>query len=161
MYNLPVLTNILQSSGRVRLFYALLLAIGIFFTGSTIFTALTTVRFFATMNPFPTGILLFSIIYIAIQALLAFHAMTCRRALAYMLTIHASIILLVGTVVLPMLDLADLQQSTLLGSIPFVLMAALTLLFRNHLTSNHDLRATVLYTLLVCASAGLSVTMYL
>ncbi len=155
-----VLTKIKTSAGLLQVFYGSLLVASIFFIAGTCFTILTTIRLLATVNPLPSSLLLFTTVYILIQASLAYGFFTAQRWVAYALISHTAIIALTAFVLLPLFDASSLTKRTLLGGIPIALLAAMTYLNRSHLTNTKLVLPTLLYTLLIAISLTLSVIIY-
>ncbi len=164
MHNPPpstALRELRTHHGLTRAFFVLLFVSGCFFVVSTLYTALTTVRLMATMNPFPAGIFVFSGLFMLLQGLLAYGLLTAKRWVAYALTIHAASVVLVATTILPFSGLGSLTQSTLHGSIPILVLAVITFLYRSHLAStNRDFVMIALYTVTVALVGTLNVMMY-
>lgn len=148
-------------TGLARAFFALLFVSGCFFVASTIYTALTTIRLLATMNPFPAGIFVFAGLYIVLQGLLAYGLLTAKRWVAHALALHACIVLIVATTILPFSGLGALSKTTLIGAIPIAVLAVITMSNTARLTrTGRDWHMTALYTMIVATVGTLNVMMY-
>jgi hypothetical protein len=86
LFKETVLIKIKENAGMQQLFYGLLFVACLFFIGGTIYTILTTIRLVATLNPLPGTILIFTAVYVLMQATLAYGFYTARLWIAYALT---------------------------------------------------------------------------
>lgn len=155
-----VLVRLKESTGLQQLFYGLLFVVCLFFVGGTVYTILTTIRLMATLNPLPGALLIFTAVYVLMQASLAYGFYTARLWIAYALLSHTTLIIFTAFVLLPLFGLNGYAHNTLLGGIPFGVLGCLTYAKRTWLYSANVFLPTLLYTLLICFSLALSVMIY-
>ncbi len=160
LFKQTVLLRIKESTGVQQVFYGLLFVASLFFVGGTVYTVLTTIRLLATLNPLPSAILIFTTVYVLMQVTLAYGFYTARLWITYALLSHTTLILLTAFVFLPLFGLNAYSHSTLLGAIPFGVLASITYAKRSWLYPSEIFLPTLLYTLLICFSLALSVIIY-